>query len=218
MSVHSLAAQMVRRRGSHIDDVMLRAIAALVLLGIAGSLLNPTVAAMTVFVLYSVLVNGPYSAALPAAYEPVLMLYGQVFAPMLVGAFGTIAVVFAEWVNYHLYGHARDTSAVRKVTGGRLAQRVIRMFEQRPFLAIVICGLGVVPYWIVRCLSVVSRYPIERHLVATAVGRFPRLWAIAALGVTIGLPPWVLLATVLFSLIVAGSMWLVRPTLVSQSA
>lgn len=204
MPVGSLAVAMMRPRGSRIDDLTLRAIAAVVLLGILGTLLDPTLAALTPFVLYTLLTNGPYSAVLPAAYEPVLLLYGQLFPPVLIAALGTIATVFIEWVNYNLYAHARDTRTARDLTGRPSVQRVTRMFERHPFLAVSLCALGIVPYTIARCLSVVSRYPVGRHLAATAVGRFPRLWAIAALGVTLHLPGWLLLAAILFA-VAAGN-------------
>ena len=224
MPVRSLAIAMVRHRGSRTDDLILRTVGALALLGILGSLLDPTFASLTPFVLYSVWTNGPYSPLLPAGYEPVLLLYGRLFPPLLIGALGTLATLFSEWVNYHLYGYARDTRAVRNLTGGRAAQRITRLFERRPFVAIVICAIGVAPYWVARCLSVMSRYPIGRHLAATALGRFPRLWAIAALGMTLALPGWLLLAAVLFSLALAICLWLLGrrarslPSLASQSA
>lgn len=220
MSVHSLAAGMVRRRGSHSDDLMIRAVGGIVVLGIVLSLLDPTAAALTPFALYTVLTNGPYSAVLPAAYEPVLLLYGQLFPPLLIGVLGTLATVFIEWVNYRLYGYARDTRTGRTLTGGPRVQRLARMFARFPFLAIVVCALGLVPYSVARCLSVLSRYPVNRHLIATAVGRFPRLWAIAALGVTLALPTSFLLGAVLFGFAFAAAAWLLgrRASLVSQSA
>jgi uncharacterized membrane protein YdjX (TVP38/TMEM64 family) len=208
MQVRSLIVAMVRRRGARIDDLILRALGAIALLGIIGSALDPTLAALTPFVLYTLWTNGPYSPLLPVGYEPVLLLYGQLFPPLLIGALGTIGTVFMEWVNYHLYGHARDTRTVRNLTGGPWVQRLRGIFARRPFLAIVFCALGIVPYWVARSLSVLSRYPVRRHLAATAVGRFPRLCLIAALGVPLGIPRWLLLAAVLFSLALAGSLWL----------
>lgn len=220
MSFRSLAALMVRRRGSRTDDHMIRAAGALVLLGIVLSLLDPTAAALTPFVLYTVLTNGPYSAALPAAYEPVLLLYGQLFSPLLIAVVGTVATLFIEWVNYHLYGRARDTRVGRNLTSGRRVQHVTRLFARVPFLAIVVCALGLVPYPVARCLSVLAHYPVGRHLAATAVGRFPRLWAIAALGAPLALPRSLLIGGVLFSLVFAASAWVLgrRASLISQSA
>jgi len=84
----------------------------------------------------------------------------------------------------------------------------------------VLSALGLVPYGVTRCLSVLSRYPIARHLAATGIGRFPRLWVIAALGVSLSMPPSVLIAVVLLSLALAAALWFVgrRASLVSQSA
>lgn len=220
MPVRSLALAMVRRRGSSTDDLMLRAVGGVVVLGTLLSLVDPTAAALTPFVLYTLLVNGPYSAVLPAAYEPVLLLYGQLFPPLLIGVLGTIATVFIEWVNYHLYRLARDTRTFQHLTGGRWVQRLTRLFTRLPFLAIVVCALGLVPYSVARCLSVLSCYPVGRHLLATAVGRFPRLWVIAALGAPLALPRSFLLGAVLFAIAFAAAAWLLgrRASLVSQSA
>ena len=223
MSVRSIAAAMVRRRGSSTDDVMLKAVGALALLGVLGALLNPTVAALTPFVLYTIWTNGPHSSFMQGAYEPILLLYGQLFPPLLIAALGTIATVFVEWVNYHVYRRARDVRAVQNLTGRRWVQRVIRTFDRYPFVVIVCCALGFVPYTVARCLSVLSHYPVPRHLAATAVGRFPRLWLIAGLGMTLTVPTWVLLAVVLLSFAVAGVAWLLarrsrQPVVVSLAS
>jgi uncharacterized membrane protein YdjX (TVP38/TMEM64 family) len=209
MSVHSLAVAMVRRRGSATADLLLRSFAGVLLLGIIGSLLDPTVAALTPFVLYTLWTNGPHSAFLPGAYESVLLLYGQQFPPLLISVVGTIATLFIEWVNYHIYSRARDTRMVRSLTGGAGVQRITRMFARQPSIAIALCAFGLVPYTVARCLSVLSRYPVGRHLAATAVGRFPRLWVIAALGAPLALPRWLLLGAVLLSVVLAALLWLV---------
>jgi hypothetical protein len=224
MPVRSLAAAMVRPRGSRSDDLILRAIAALALLGIVGSLLDPMLGALTSFVLYTLWTNGPYSAVLQGAYEPVLLLFGGMFPPLLIAALGTLATVFIEWVNYRLYAHARDSRAARSLTGGQVVQHVTRLFERAPFVAVALCALGIMPYTIARCLSVLSRYSVSRHLAATAVGRFPRLLAIAALGMTLSLPAWLVPAAVAFALAVASVIWFARhrlrpmPSVVSQRA
>ena len=220
MPVRTLASAMVRRRGSRTDDLMLRAIGAVVLLGILFSLLDPTAAVLTPVVAYTVLVNGPYSAVLPGAYEPVLVLYGQLFPPLLIAALGTIATVFIEWVNYHLYEHARDTRTVRQLTGGRWVQRLTRLYARLPFLAIMLCAFGLVPYTVARCLSVLSGYPVGRHLAATALGRLPRLWVIAALGAPLALPGSFMLAALLFALTFAACMWVLgrRASAIAQVA
>lgn len=140
MPIRSLAVAMVRRRGSRTDDLMVRAVGALVLLGIVLSLLDPTAAALTPFVLYTMLTNGPYSAVLPGAYEPVLLLYGQFFPPLLIAVVGTVATVFIEWVNYHLYGRARDTGIGRNLTSSRQVQRITRLFARLPFRSVLSCS------------------------------------------------------------------------------
>ncbi len=49
------------------------------------------------------------------------------------------------------------------------------------------------PYWPVRILSPLAGYAVRRHLSATLLGRFPRLWFFAALGASLHVDPRVLL-------------------------
>jgi hypothetical protein len=44
----------------------------------------------------------------------------------------------------------------------------------------------------VRLLAPLSAYPIDKFVLAAAVGRFPRLLLIAGLGTLIAVPPWML--------------------------
>ncbi|MEX0690217.1 MAG: hypothetical protein WD043_00060, partial [Gemmatimonadales bacterium] len=58
--------------------------------------------------------------------------------------------------------------------------------------------------------AVLSDYPVSRYLLATALGRFPRLWVIAALGMTLGLPAWALGTAIGFSLVFATMLWVIH--------
>lgn len=173
---------LARRRGDRATDAVLRAVALLGLAGIALTLLVPGAAALVVFVVFTVWTNGPHSPILPAAHEPVLMLYGRLYAPWSVAALGTAAIVLAEWINYHLYRHAAGLPALSGVRDRRTVRWAIRLFERSPFAAIVVFAFTPLPYWMGRVLAVLSGYPLSRHLAATAIGRFPRLWLFAALG------------------------------------
>ena len=145
MTDRALAHTLTRRRGSRTDDLMLRMFGALGLIGLAASLLHPTVAALTAFMLYTLWTNGPHSPVLPGGYEPVLLLYGAVYSPLLIGVLATAGTVFQEWINYHLYRHARDTRTVQSLAEGPTVRRLTRMFEKRPFGAILFCAVTPVP-------------------------------------------------------------------------
>lgn len=192
-----LLSQLTRRRGNGTVDLLLRVSAALVLLAIPASLLIPDVATLVSFVLVTLWTNGPISPVLPASYEPVLMLYGKLYPPLLIGALGTIGAVFIEWVNYHVYAAGADLRAFRRLRDSRSVAWLTRMFQRSPFLAIVVCAIAPFPYWIARVLSVLAHYPLSRHLTATALGRFPRMWFFAGLSTSLSIPTsWLIGITV----------------------
>jgi uncharacterized membrane protein YdjX (TVP38/TMEM64 family) len=72
---------------------------------------------------------------------------------------------------------------LESVKGGAAVQRVTAWFKKAPFLTVWLCSWSPLPYWSVRILSPLAGYPVSRHLLATFIGRFPRLVFFAALGV-----------------------------------
>jgi hypothetical protein len=200
---------LTRRRGDRATDLVLWVVALLGLAGIALSLMVPGAAALVVFVVFSVWTNGPHSPLLPAAHEPVLMLYGRLYPPWIIAALGTAAILLAEWINYHIYRHAADLPALSGVRHRRTVRWAVRLFERSPFAAMVVFALGLLPYWIGRLLSVLSGYPLGRHLAATAIGRFPRLWLFAALG-GLAIPSRWLVAVAVGSIVAAAVFAAVR--------
>ncbi len=49
------------------------------------------------------MVSRPALAFLPAAYEPLLLFYGQVYPPFVVAIIGALVSAGAEYLNYHMY-------------------------------------------------------------------------------------------------------------------
>lgn len=194
-------AHLTCRRGTPIDDTMLRISGVLAGVALAGAVLAPSVALLAPLALYTVWTNGPHSPIMNGAYEPILMVYGQILPPLLVGTVATGSTVFVEWINYHLYDRARGTQLGRRLTEYRWINRLASWYARKPFAVIVFCALGPVPFWVVRILSVLTGYSPVRHLTATAVGRFPRLWVIAALGRPLGIPTSWLIGIALVSML-----------------
>jgi uncharacterized membrane protein YdjX (TVP38/TMEM64 family) len=134
------------------------------------------------FVLTTLWVHGPWSPLLPAAYEPVLLLFGKLYPPLLIAIVGAVLSVLMEGINYHVYdwmaGWRRLESLKRRAVQGRL----VHLFERRPFLVVWLFALSPVPDWAARVLAVLAAYPIRRYMLAFLLGRIPKFWAFAALG------------------------------------
>jgi uncharacterized membrane protein YdjX (TVP38/TMEM64 family) len=124
---------------------------------------------------------------LPAAFEPMLMVAGRAYSPLLVTLVAVIGVLYMDYVNYYVFGAAIEHPRLEKAKNSRLVQRTLALFERSPFFAVWLAAWSPIPYWIVSILAPLSRYPMGRYLLATALGRAPRIWFFAALGLLIPL-------------------------------
>jgi uncharacterized membrane protein YdjX (TVP38/TMEM64 family) len=145
-----------------------------------GGVLGAT--SLPVFILLTLWCHGPLSPLLPAAYEPVLLAYGQLFPPLLITAVGALFSTGVEYLNYHLYRKLLRCDAFNKVLRNKSACRVVKPFYRYPFLTIWFCVLSPLPDWAARILASHSGYPVGRYLAAVLLARLPRFWLLTALG------------------------------------
>ena len=133
----------------------------------------------------TLLVNGPYGAVLPVAQEPIIMVFARLYPPTVVAAVATVSATMVEYVNYRLFDAAVHSKILSSARESRQMRQVVRWFDFQPFGAVAFCALTPVPFVLARIVAVAARYPVARFLAANAVGRYPRFWAYAALGVLI---------------------------------
>ena len=171
-----------QRFGNRTWDGILRGTAAIALGAIGVILWLPGATTLVVFVLLTLGCHGPLSPFLPAAYEPILLLYGQLYPPVVIALLGAITSAAAEYLNYHLYRALLDCDSLERVMRSDAARPITALFARRPFLAIWICAWSPLPDWAARILASHSRYPVRRYLAAFVFGRFPKFWLLAAVG------------------------------------
>ncbi len=172
------------------------------LLGLGAWLIDPAAGGLAAFVATTLWVHGPVSPLLPAAYEPVLMHYGTLYAPIMIAAIGTAANLVVEALNYGLYQRVLNTTHLSRLTETRLARWALALFQRSPFLATWIGTWSPIPDWTIRLLAPMSRYPLGRYLTAMGLGRFPRYWVFAELGRRVGVPGTWLAAALALSLLI----------------
>lgn len=161
-------------------DGLLRASGAVAFLGIVLSSLVPPASELAVFFSLTLITNGPYSAALPVAYEPIVMVFGRLYPPILIAALGTLGQLLVEHVNYRLYGAALHSRLLAGMRASPMVRRVVDWFRMAPFFTVFLCAVTPIPFWVGRISASLGGYPESRFLAATAAGRFPRLWFYAA--------------------------------------
>lgn len=177
-----MLALLTRRIGSPVWDRFLRATAVVLLLAIPLTILVPATGGFVAFGLITIWVNGPIAPFLPSTYEPIVILFGRVYPPLLVAVVGTGGTIYAEYLNYHIYRRILRVDALTRARQSRLSTWVLERFRRAPFFTIWLCSWSILPYWPVRFISPLAGYDVNRQMVATALGRFPRIWVFATFG------------------------------------
>jgi membrane protein YqaA with SNARE-associated domain len=163
-------------------DAVLRATGVVALLAIYPVTRWPGVAGLVGFFCLTLFVSGPISIVLPAAFEPMLMVAGRLYPPLLVTLVAVAGNLYMDYVNYHVYGAVLTHPRLDAARLSRIVQRTLALFRRSPFFAVWLCAWSPIPYWIVCMLAPLARYSMARFLFATFLGRAPRVWVFAALG------------------------------------
>jgi uncharacterized membrane protein YdjX (TVP38/TMEM64 family) len=129
-------------------------------------------------------------ASLPPS-PPVLMA-AKANAPWLLAALGAAAAAVAAVLDYYLIRRVFRIGALERARRHRLFAQAERWAKVAPFFTIVVFAALPLPFMIPRVLMPVSGYPLRRYAAATALGRFPRVFVIAAFGQIVDVPSWML--------------------------
>ena len=162
-------------------DSLLWASGAVAALGIVLESFVPPASELAVLFSLCLLANGPFSMFLPATVEPMVMIFARLYPWAVVAGVATLAAVIAEYFDYRIFTGILMSGRLERARRSRTARFVVWLFEKSPFLAVVMGALTPLPFWLVRISAVLAGYPVSRFLVGTAVGRFPRFLAYAAL-------------------------------------
>ena len=198
-----LASALLARRGTAEWDAVLRATGILALAAIYPAIRWPDVAVLAGFLCLTLFVSGPISMVLPAAFEPMLMVAGRLYHPLLVTLLAVAGNLYMDYVNYHLYGAVMRHPRLEAARNSWEVRKTLVLFQRSPFFAIWLCAWSPIPYWIVSVLAPISRYPMRKYLFATFLGRAPRVWFFVTLGLVIPVSTQVL-ATCAVAAVVTG--------------
>jgi uncharacterized membrane protein YdjX (TVP38/TMEM64 family) len=174
-----------RRRGNAEWDAVLRGTGIVALLALYPAARWPWVAGLTGFFCLTLFVSGPISVVVPAMFEPMLMVAGRAYPPLLVAVVGMTGNLYMDYINYHVFGAAIHHRRLDKARNSRIVQSGLALFQRSPFLAVWVCSWSPIPYWIVSTLAPLSRYSMRKYLLATLLGRGPRVWFFASLGLVV---------------------------------
>lgn len=137
-------------------------------------------------------------------HEPVLIYFGKFHSPITVTFVAIISTILTEAINYSVFKYITDTSLFQKIRYDykKAVDRIVKLFQKAPFIAIWIAGFTPVPFYPFRILVVLTRYPISKYIFAVFLSRTPRFYILAFVGYVIKIPDYLLIA--LFIILVAA--------------
>ena len=216
--LRALGHALIRQRGTPQWDAVIRVTGVLGLLAIYPTLRWPGVAGVMGFFVVSVVMNGPLSPFFPVFFEPVMFVAARVYPPVLVGLVATVGACYMEYLNYYLHRYAIFHPRLEGVRQSYWVRKCVELFELSPFWAIVLMAFTPLPYWPARILGPLTRYPIERYLLATFIGRFPEWWLYAAFGKWLPVStPVLLFGTLAFTVGFLAFVWLQRRRIAGEA-
>jgi uncharacterized membrane protein YdjX (TVP38/TMEM64 family) len=150
---------------------------------VLGAVKNPIVFFLAMIVVFS-------AASLPPS-PPVLMA-AKSNPPWLLATLGAVAAGLAAVLDYYLVRRVFRVGALVRVRSHRLFERAEHWAKVAPFFTVALFAAVPLPFTIPRVLVPLSGYPVPRYAAAVAIGRFPRVFVLAAFGQAFDIPAWVL--------------------------
>ncbi|MFH1941638.1 MAG: VTT domain-containing protein [bacterium] len=127
------------------------------------------------------------------AHEPVFFYFSKYYSPITVTAVAIAGTLITEFLNYSVFGFFAELEPMKKVFQKKFFRKFVTLFNKAPFIALLVAGLTPVPFYPLRFLVVIARYPLNKYLLALFLSRTPRFYLFAILGNAIRLPDYLLL-------------------------
>ena len=156
------------------------------------------------------------NSVVPMPYEPVMVLMGALFPPLLAATIAACGNVLACFFDYEIITRAFRHPKLDRVKQSDMYQGAVHYFLKAPFFSIFIAAFApFIPFYIFRILSPTSGYPLKRYMTAVFLGRLPRYYIFAFLGSAL-LPARLLVVCALLLLACVGLYLIVRNHLVAR--
>ena len=127
-------------------------------------------------------------------HEPVLLYFGRFYHPFAVALISVVGTVLAEALNYSIFTFGSDIHIIERMRRKKAVNTIVELFKKAPFTAILVAGFTPVPFFPIRFLVVMSRYPRLKYLLGVFLSRAPRFYILAQIGYMFKIPGFVLLA------------------------
>ena len=121
-------------------------------------------------------------------HEPVYLYFSKFYAPWIVTLVALTGTLLTELVNYTVIGFFAELRPSKKALDRKIVRKLVKIFGKAPFLALLVAGFTPVPFYPLRFLVVLSKYPLWKYLVAVFLSRSARFYIFALIGHAILIP------------------------------
>ena len=188
----SVASALTKQCGDRRWDLFLRSTGVFALLSIPSVILLPRLIPLVWLAVLSIPATGPLSPIFPTSFEPLIMEAAKYERAIWVTLVALGVYLYTEYLNWHIYAWVLDRRIFANLREHRWTRRSVDYFARVPFLTVVFFALAPLPFWVVRSIAILDCYSLRSFMIATAIGRFPRLFAYAWLGALIRFPTSIL--------------------------
>ncbi len=162
-------------------------------IAVAAVLMFPDTAGLAILGAYCI----PTNSVIPLPHEPGVLFFADFYRPLWIAVAATVGSGIAAFSDYAIVRGAMRHKWASRVSRGRWFQWAVRSFMKRPFATVVLFAVSPLPVSVVRVLAPASTFSVWRYVAAMMVGRFPRFYVFAWVGLLLPIPTWVLVLAVL---------------------
>lgn len=127
-------------------------------------------------------------------HEPALLYFGKFYHPLTVALVAIPSTLFTEMLNYSAFKYIIDLRIFTKLREKKAVQKMVQFFKKAPFLTLWVAGITPIPFYPLRFLVVLARYPLLKYILAVFLSRFPRFIILAYVGYKIQISDYLLIA------------------------
>ena len=137
-------------------------------------------------------------------HEPALLYFGKFYLPLTVALVAIPSTLLTEMLNYSTFKYVSDLKIFTKLRDKKAVQKMIQFFNKAPFLTLWVAGITPIPFYPLRFLVVLAKYPLPRYILAIFLSRFPRFIILAYVGYKIQIPDSILIALFVILIVIAN--------------
>jgi membrane protein YqaA with SNARE-associated domain len=127
-------------------------------------------------------------------YDPAIIYFGKFYSPLYVTFIGIVSTLVVEGINYSVLNFISNTKFLIKIRHSNYINKIIKLFNNAPFIALLIAGFLPVPFYPFRSLVVLARYPVIKYLLTVLLSKIPRMYLLALVGYVIKIPDYIIIS------------------------